>query len=63
MQTDDAKAKYEKRQSTAEPIFGILETILGFTRFRRRGRANVKTEWLLATPATNCKRLCTLKAA
>jgi transposase len=63
MQTDDAKAKYKKRKSTVEPVFGILKNVLGFTRFRLRGLANVKTEWLLATLAYNCKRLCTLKAA
>lgn len=63
LQTEDAKAKYRKRKSTIEPVFGIIKSVLGFTRFHLRGIDNVKTEWTLVTLAYNCKRLAKLSAA
>ena len=63
MQTDDAKAKYKRRKCTVEPVFGIIKSVLGFSRFLTRGIENVKTEWNLVTLAYNCKRLHNLKAA
>jgi hypothetical protein len=40
----DAKARYAQRKQTVEPVFGIIKSVLGFTRFGlprcpRRGRA------------------------
>ena len=63
LQTEDAKAKYKHRKSTVEPVFGIIKSILGFTRFHLRGLAKVKTEWALVTLAYNCKRMARLTAA
>jgi hypothetical protein len=63
MQTEEAKAKYKRRKCTAEPVFGIIKNVLGFTRFLLRGIENVKAEWLLVTLAYNCKRLVNLKTA
>lgn len=63
MQTEEAKAKYKRRKCTAEPVFGIIKNVLGFTRFLLRGIENVKAEWLLVTLAYNCKRLVNLKPA
>jgi hypothetical protein len=57
LQTDEAKKKYRKRKSTVEPVFGIVKSVLGFTRFHLRGIENVKTEWTLIALAHNCKRL------
>jgi len=62
LQTDEAKRKYRKRKSTVEPVFGIIKSVLGFTRFRLRGIENVKTEWTLMALAHNCKRLSRLVA-
>jgi len=63
LQTEAAKAKYKRRKSTVEPVFGILKSVLGFTRFHLRGLANVKNEWQLLNLAYNCKRLHKLMAA
>ena len=63
LQTDDAKEKYRKRKSTVEPVFGIIKSVLGFTRFHLRGIENVKTEWTLVALAYNCKRMAKLSAA
>ena len=62
LQTDEAKDKYRKRKQTVEPVFGIIKSVLGFTRFHLRGSGNVKTEWQLVTLAYNCKRLAKLAA-
>ncbi len=63
LQTDEAKEKYRKRKSTVEPVFGIIKSVLGFTRFHLRGIENVKNEWNLVTLAYNCKRLAKLTQA
>jgi hypothetical protein len=34
-----------------EPVFGIIKSAIGFTRFHLRGLANVTAEWLLVTVA------------
>jgi transposase len=63
LQTENAKEKYRKRKSTVEPVFGIIKSVLGFTRFHLRGIENVKTEWTLVALAYNCKRMAKLTAA
>jgi hypothetical protein len=63
LQTDEAKDKYRLRKSTVEPVFGIIKSVLGFTRFSLRGINKVKTEWLLVALAYNCKRMARLRAA
>ncbi len=60
LQTDDAKNKYRKRKQTVEPVFGIIKSVLGFTRFHLRGIKNVKHEWQLVALAYNCKRMANL---
>jgi transposase len=62
LQTDEAKKKYRKRKSTVEPVFGIIKSVLGFTRFHLRGIENVQNEWTLMALAHNCKRLSKLVA-
>jgi len=60
MKSDPNKALYKRRKQTVEPVFGILKSVLGFTRFSLRGITNVKAEWQLLTLAYNCKRLAKL---
>ena len=57
LQTDEASKQYRKRKSTVEPVFGIIKSILGFTRFQLRGIEKVKMEWMFVALAYNCKRL------
>lgn len=63
LETDDGKARYEKRKQTVEPVFGIIKSAMGFTRFHLRGLANVATEWMLVALAYNCRRLHNLRQA
>ena len=63
LETDDAKAHYKKRKQTVEPVFGIIKSAIGFTRFRLRGRIKAATEWTLIALAYNCRRIHRLQAA
>jgi transposase len=57
----DAKNRYARRKQTVEPVFGIIKSALGFTRFHLRGLANVTAEWTLIALAYNCRRLHRLR--
>ena len=57
LETDDAKAHYKKRKQTVEPVFGIIKSAIGFTRFRLRSLTKAATEWTLIALAYNCRRL------
>ena len=37
LQAQEAKHKYRKRKQTAEPVFGIIKSVLGFQSFHLRG--------------------------
>jgi len=63
LETDDAKSRYKKRKHTVEPVFGIIKSAMGFTRFHLQGIQNVASEWLLVALAYNCRRLHKLRAA
>jgi hypothetical protein len=51
------KARYKKRKQTVEPVFAIIKSAIGFTRFRLRGLQTVAAKWLLVALAYNCRRL------
>ena len=63
LETDDGKAHYRKRKQTVEPVFGIIKSAIGFTRFRLRSLAKAATEWTLIALAYNCKRMNHLQTA
>jgi transposase len=63
LDSDAGKARYKKRKQTVEPVFGIIKSAMGFTRFHLRGIQNVATEWLLVALAYNCRRLHNLQPA
>jgi hypothetical protein len=57
LEAPDAKARDAHRKQTVEPVFGIIKSALGFTRFHLRGIAKVTSEWTLIALAHNCRRL------
>lgn len=63
LESEDGKALYKLRKQSVEPVFGIVKSAMGFTRFLLRGIAKVKTEWTLVSLAYNCRRLTRLRAA
>ena len=62
LETDDAKAHYKKRKQTVEPVFGIIKSAIGFTRFRLRSLPKATIEWTLIALAYNCRRIHRLQA-
>ena len=62
LKTTEGKAFYAKRNTTVEPVFGIIQEVMGFRRLLWRGLEAVKGEWRLVCLAFNVKRLCVLKA-
>jgi len=62
LKTKEGKARYAKRKSTVEPVFGIIKQVLGFRQFSLRGLDAVKGEWKLVAIAFNLKRMHVLAA-
>jgi hypothetical protein len=63
VKSDDGKARCKKRKRTVDPVFGIIKSAIGFTRFHLRGLPKVAAEWLLIALAYNCRRLHNLRTA
>ena len=63
LETEEAKARYKKRKQTVEPVFGIIKSAMGFTRFHLRSLPKVAAEWLLVALGYNCRRLHNLQPA
>jgi len=63
LETDAGKTRYKKRKQTVEPVFGIIKSAIGFTRFHLRGIEQVAAEWLIVALAYNCRRLHNLRPA
>ena len=61
LQTAVGRALYGLRKQTVEPVFGIIKEVMGFRRFRLRGRVKVSLEWLLVCLSYNVRRLFVLK--
>lgn len=61
LKTAAGQALYKLRKQTVEPVFGIIKEVMGFRRFRLRGRQKVSLEWTLVCVSYNFKRLFALK--
>ena len=61
LKTKAGRALYKIRKQTVEPVFGIIKEVMGFRRFRLRGRQKVSLEWKLVCLSYNLKRLFALK--
>src|SRR5690242_208832 len=55
--TENGHRLYRKRQGTVEPVFGQTVFNRKLTRFHRRGRAAVHSEWRLITATHNLLKL------
>ena len=60
LRTPEGKALYALRKQVAEPVFGIIKSVLGFRQFLLRGLESVRAEWSLVTTAWNLKRMFAL---
>lgn len=57
LRTPAGREAYQQRKQIVEPVFGVLKEQRGLRAFRRRGLAQVATEFTLATVAFNLTRL------
>jgi hypothetical protein len=57
LRTERGSALYKQRGQLIEPIFGNAKHNRGFTRFNRRGRSAVRTEWRLMATTHNLLKL------
>jgi transposase len=55
--TDTGRLLYGMRKITIEPVYGQIKYNRGITRFMRRGRAAVQSEWRLITASHNLLKL------
>jgi len=60
--TPEGRKTYSRRQSSVEPVFGIIKQAMGFRQFLLRGLAKVGGEWNLVCLAYNVRRLFNLKS-
>jgi hypothetical protein len=51
------------RKQNPEPVFGVIELVLGFRQFLLRGFDTVRGEWNLVSMANNSRRLFSLIGA
>jgi len=57
LDTDLGRGLYRQRRETVEPTFGHTKHNRKFTRFHRRGRLQVRTEWRLMMTTHNLTKL------
>jgi hypothetical protein len=55
--TDLGRELYVKRRHSIELVFGQIKYNRGIGRFRRRGRAAVRSEWRLIAATDNLMKL------
>ena len=53
LQTDKGKELYSRRQAMVEPVFADIKQNRRAGRFKRRGRAAVRSEWRLIAATHN----------
>ena len=47
LKTPEGRALYALRKHTPEPVFGIIKSAMGFSRFHLRSLRHVASEWTL----------------
>ncbi len=57
LKTKEGRKLYSLRQSTIEPTFGIIKSILNFRQFLLRSIEKVRAEWTLVCLAFNLKKM------
>ena len=61
LESEEGRARYRKRWSTVEPVFGTIKAAMGFRHFSLRGLKKVSGEWQLVCLAYNFRRLHKLR--
>ena len=62
LKSPEGRALYRRGVCTVEPVFGVIQAVLGFGQLLLRGLKKVGGEWALVCLAYNVKRLHQLAA-
>lgn len=62
LETKAGKARYSRRKTIVEPVFGWIKQAMRFRQFSLRGKAKVTAEWFLICCAVNLKRMNMIQA-
>ncbi len=57
LRTPEGRAKYAKRKTTIEPVFGTIKSAMGYRQTLMRGIAKVEAEWRLVCAAFNLRKM------
>ena len=57
LKSEHGHERYKKRKPTTEPTYGNTKQNKGVTRFHRRGRIKVRTEWRLLMMTQNLTKV------
>jgi len=57
LKSPEGRALYRRGVCTVEPVFGVIQAVLGFGQLLLRGLKKVGGEWALVCRAYNVKRL------
>jgi transposase len=63
LKTREGRALNALRKQTAEPVFGIIKSVMRFRQFLLRGLESAGGEWSLVTMSWNIKRMFALQPA
>ncbi len=63
LSTEEGRRIYVKRKHTVEPVFGIINQVMGYRQTLLRGLEKVSGDWGLVCLAYNFKRLFSFKTA
>jgi transposase len=57
LRTQEGRAKYAKRKTTIEPVFGTIKSVMGYRQTLMRGLQKVEGEWRLVCAAFNLRKM------
>ena len=57
LNTEEGTEKYQKRMSTAEPVFGQMKQDRGFREFLLRGKRKTRIEFVMMCTVHNIKKI------
>jgi transposase len=62
LRTKRGRARYRRRKTLVEPVFGWAKQVMGFRSFLLRGVRKVRGEWSLVCTALNLRRMSVMAA-
>jgi hypothetical protein len=61
LKSQSGRRLYALRKQTVEPVFGIINSVMGFRQFLLRGKDKVSGKWRLVCLAWNLNRMAVLR--